>query len=104
LISTVLDSGTGRLSLTTQFGYDAQGDVNLTIDPNSNATTSTYELDRLKQEDDHHNGDQNVTLNAASLTKYDELRRDIEEDVGLTFSGATTWQLNKTIVYSPNLL
>lgn len=101
--STVLDYGTGHLNLTTAFGYDPQGDVSSTTDPRGNVTTSLYELDRLKQEDDHHDGNSMATLNAASRTIYDDLRRDIEDDAGLTFSGGTvlTWQMMKQTAYTP---
>jgi len=106
LLSTVLDPGSGtHLNLTTTFGYDAQGDVTLTVDPRSNATTSLYEKDRLKKQDDYHKGGQNADLNAASRTIYDLLRRVDHEDAGLTFSTTgtptvLTWQTNKTITYT----
>ncbi len=103
LTSTVVDYGSGHLQLTTSFGYDARGDVITTTDPRGFVTTSLFDNNRRKIEDDHHNGDANATLNAASRTQYDDVGRDMEDDAGTVFSGTmvTTWQMVKQTFYTP---
>lgn len=50
LLSVVEDFGTGRLNLTTSFGYDAAGNVNSVTDPRGNTSTAIFDAERrLKQ-------------------------------------------------------
>jgi RHS repeat-associated protein len=100
LTSAIDPSG---VNILTSFTYDAQGDVNVTTDPNGNVTESLHDLDRRKTEDHHHDGNISATLNAASKTTYDPIGRDIEDDAGMTFSGSTvtTWQMVKQTAYTP---
>lgn len=46
LTSVVHDFGTGRLNLTTQFGYNTRGDVTSVIDPRSKTTTFQFNNQR----------------------------------------------------------
>jgi YD repeat-containing protein len=41
-----MDSGTGRLNLTTNVTYDAVGNVQTIQDPNGNTTTLTFDSNR----------------------------------------------------------
>jgi len=102
LLSTINDysTGSGHLNLTTSFLYNADGDVTSITDPNGNKTGFQYDANRRKTETDHYNTA--TSLNAAERTIYDDIGRDKEDDVGLTFSGTTvaTWQMVKSTTYS----
>jgi RHS repeat-associated protein len=51
LTSIIQDYGTGRLNLTTQFGYNSCGDVTSLTDPRGNATTFQFDaIRRMTQE------------------------------------------------------
>ncbi len=98
LLSTIVDPST--LNLTTSFLYNADGDVTSTTDPNGNKTGFQYDANRRKTETDHYNAA--TSLNAAERTIYDDIGRDKEDDVGITFSGTTvaTWQMVKSTTYT----
>jgi RHS repeat-associated protein len=102
LVATTVDynTGTGHLNLETQFGYDADGNVNLKTDPNTNITSTTWDANRRKAEDDHHTG---ATLNAAEKTLYDAVNRVTDDQVGTAFTGTTvsTWLTTKHTTYTP---
>ncbi len=101
---TVVDysTGTGHLNLTTQFLYDPDGNLQTTTDPRGNATTSIYDLDRRKTEDDHHDGDATAALNAASKTLYDAIGRVVDNQAATMFTGGTpTWLTTKHTTYTP---
>jgi RHS repeat-associated protein len=102
LTDTIVDYGTGtsHLNLKTQFGYDPDGNVNLTTDPNLNITSTMWDANRRKVEDDHHVG---TTLNAAEKTLYDQINRVTDNQVGTAFSGTTvtTWLTIKHTTYTP---
>lgn len=50
LLSLVHDFGTGRLNLTTSFGYDAAGNINSVTDPNGNTSTALFDAERRLKE------------------------------------------------------
>lgn len=53
LTSIVVDKGTGRLNLTTSFGYTSRGDVNSITDPRGKVTSFTWDVKRrLTQKQD----------------------------------------------------
>jgi RHS repeat-associated protein len=103
LTSTTVDynTGTGHLNLKTQFGYDVDGNVNQTTDPNLNVTSTAWDANRRRVEDDHH--DTATTLNAAEKTLYDAVNRVTDAQVGTVFSGTTvtTWLTTKHTTYTP---
>src|SRR6185312_5389428 len=100
LLSTIADYATGHFNLTTSFLYNAEGDVTSTTDPNGNKTGFQYDANRRKTETDHYSTA--TLLNAAEQTLYDDVGRDKEDDVGITFSGTTvaTWQMVESTTYS----
>jgi RHS repeat-associated protein len=100
LTSTVVDYATGHLNLTTTFGYDTDGNVNSTTDPNTNVTSTIWDANRRRVEDDHHTG---ATLAAAEKTLYDAVNRVTDDQVGTAFSGTTvtTWLTAKHTTYTP---
>ena len=104
-IATTLDYGTGsgHLNLKTQFGYTLDGDPNMTTDPRGALTVSSYDADRRKSEDDHHDGDLTHPLNAAGKTLYDPIGRVTDNQVGTSFTGSTvnTWLTVKHTTYTP---
>ncbi|MEI9889147.1 MAG: hypothetical protein WDN08_22110 [Rhizomicrobium sp.] len=71
-----------HLNLVTQFAYDDAGDVTAATDPRGNVTTSLYDLDRRKIEDDRHNGNAAAAVIAAAQTVYDVLGRVVDEEAG----------------------
>ncbi len=103
LTSTVVDYnvGSGHLNLTTGYGYDSDGNVTSTTDPRGNVTTSQFDLERRKTEDDHHDGNAAAPLNSASKTIYDEIGRVTDNQVGTAFSGTITWLTTKHTTYTP---
>jgi len=105
LTSTTRDYGTGggHLNLKTQFGYDPDGNVNITTDPRNFVTTSIWDADRRKSEDDHHNGNNLAVLDAAEKTLYDAVGRVSDNQRGTAFSGTTvtTWLTVKHTTYTP---
>ncbi len=104
LIDSIVDPGTGtHLHLTTSFGYDSDGNVNSTTDPNTKVTSTIWDANRRKVEDDHHDGNSSAALNAASKTLYDEIGRVTDDQVGTAFSGitVTTWLTTKHVTYTP---
>ena len=96
-------TGTGHLNLKTQLLYDADGNLTAVTDPRMNVTTSIWDADRRKTEDDHHDGNATMALNAASKTLYDAIGRVTDDQVGTAFSGTTvtTWLTTKHTTYTP---
>jgi len=104
LTFSISDFGTGsHFNLTTGFGYDSDGNTTSTTDPRGNVTTSVFDLNRRKTEDDHHNGGSTANLNAATKTLYDVVNRVTDNQVGTAFSGTTvtTWLTTKHTTYTP---
>lgn len=50
LLSVVHDFGTGRLNLTTSFGYDSAGNVNAVTDPRGKTATALFDAERRLKE------------------------------------------------------
>jgi len=101
LTSTTLDPS--HLDIVTQFGYDATGNVTSTTDPRNFVTTSIYDLDRRKLEDDRHNGGSGATLLAASSSVYNAKGDVTDARAGTAFSGTTvtTWLVTAHTTYTP---
>lgn len=102
--NTVVDysTGTGHLNLTTQFLLDTDGNLTTVTDPRGNATTSIWDADRRKAEDDHHDGGSTAALNAASKTLYDAIGRVTDDQVASAIVGSTvTWLTVKHTTYTP---
>ncbi len=92
-----------HLNLVTQFAYDDAGDVTAATDPRGNVTTSLYDLDRRKIEDDRHDGNAAAAVIAATQTVYDVLGRVVDEKAGTAFSGTavTAWLTTAHTTYTP---
>ncbi|MEI9889150.1 MAG: hypothetical protein WDN08_22125 [Rhizomicrobium sp.] len=92
-----------HLNLVTQFAYDDAGDVTAATDPRGNVTTSLYDLDRRKIEDDRHDGNAAAAVIAAAQTVYDVLGRVVDEEAGTAFSGTavTAWLTTAHTTYTP---
>jgi RHS repeat-associated protein len=95
-------TGSGHLNLKTQYGYDIDGNVSVTTDPKGNTTSTTWDANRRKVEDDHHQGNQFAAINAAEKTLYDQVNRVTDNQRASSISGSTiTWLTTKHTTYTP---
>ena len=98
LTSTTLDPA--NISIVTQFGYDSTGNVTSTIDPRGYTTTSIFDLDRRKLEDDRHDGSSSAALLAATQSVYDAQGR-VTDTKALKAISPAVWIVTAHNTYTP---
>ncbi len=99
---TTTEVDPSHLDLTTAYGYDAIGNVTSTTDPRGNVTSSSYDLDRRKLEDDVRVGGAGTDFIAATALVYDALGRVVDKKQAKAVSGTTVtaWVTTHT-TYTP---
>ncbi len=95
--------GGPALNLVSTFTPDSWGDIVTSVDPRSNATTTTYDAARRPTIVKNHNGGSGAALLAASRTTYDLLGRVTKTEGGTAFSGTniSAWQTLEQKTYTP---
>ena len=100
LTSTSLDPA--NISIVTQFGYDTFGNITSTTDPRGFVTTSSYDADRRKTEDDHHDGSSSAVLLSAAQILYEAHGWVTDAKVLKTLSPTTIWVTAAHDSYTPS--
>ncbi len=102
-LSTTTATGTSAAA-TTNFAFDAIGNLTATTDARANVVEHQYDTMRRRTQTRYHNGGIGAALVAAERTSHDLNGRAWKDEAGTAFAGATTvsaWQMVAERTFTP---
>ncbi|HEU0225848.1 MAG TPA: transglutaminase domain-containing protein, partial [Steroidobacteraceae bacterium] len=103
-LSTTTATGTSAAA-TTNFVFDAIGNLTATIDARANVVEQQFDAMRRRTQTRYHDGGIGAALIAAERTNYDLNGRAWKEEAGTAFVGAgtvSTWQMVAERTFTPS--